>query len=212
MSVRQTLALILGIGLTQSLVNQAALGRDSYASRQARPYNGPYQGEYLERIAFPLGGIGAGMVCLEGSGCLARFGSPPAGDLQRTAGVCRRMRDGTESRRPRARRPGAGLQGAAVARRRLEQQRQRGNPYSEIECGHFYARALASYGLLQGLSGARYDAVEKVFYLNPPIKGDFRAFLSTATGFGTIGVRDGKPFVEVKSGSIDVDRIESARR
>ena len=86
------------------------------------------------------------------------------------------------------------------------------NPFSEIECGHFYARALASYGLLQGLSGARYDAVEKVLYLNPLIKGDFRAFLSTATGFGTVGVRDGKPFVEVKSGSIDVDHIESAQR
>jgi len=82
------------------------------------------------------------------------------------------------------------------------------NPLSEIECGHFYARALASYGLLQGLSGARYDAVEKVLYLKPNIPGDFRAFLSTATGFGTVGLRDGKPFVEVKSGTIDVRKIE----
>ena len=81
------------------------------------------------------------------------------------------------------------------------------NPFSEIECGHFYARALASYGLLQGLSGARYDAVEKVLYLDPRIQGDFRAFLCTATGFGTVGLRSGKPFVDVKSGSIDIDRI-----
>ena len=41
------------------------------------------------------------------------------------------------------------------------------NPFSEIECGHFYARALASYGLLQALSGARYDAVDKILYLTP---------------------------------------------
>ena len=44
--------------------------------------------------------------------------------------------------------------------------------------------------LLQGLSGARYDAVEKVLYLEPGIKGDFRCFLATATGYGTVGVRE----------------------
>jgi len=36
-----------------------------------RPYNSVYEGEYLDRIAFPLGGIGAGMICLEGTGCLS---------------------------------------------------------------------------------------------------------------------------------------------
>ena len=85
------------------------------------------------------------------------------------------------------------------------------NPFSEIECGHFYARAMASYGLLQGLTGARYDAVEKVLYLAPAVEGDFRAFLSTATGCGTVGVRDGKPFIDVRSGSINVRRIAYSR-
>ena len=81
------------------------------------------------------------------------------------------------------------------------------NPFNEYECGHWYARAMSSYGLLQALSGARYDAVEKTLYLRPAIQGDFRAFLSTATGFGTIGIRKGKPFVEVKSGTIEIQRI-----
>ncbi len=31
----------------------------------ARTYNDGYQGLHLNRVAFPLGGIGAGMVCLE---------------------------------------------------------------------------------------------------------------------------------------------------
>lgn len=82
------------------------------------------------------------------------------------------------------------------------------NPFSEMECGHWYARAMASYALLQALTGARYDAVEKTLYLAPQIEGDFRSFLSTATGFGTVGIRDGQPFVEVKAGQIDVQRIE----
>ncbi len=82
------------------------------------------------------------------------------------------------------------------------------NPFNEYECGHWYARAMSSYGLLQGLSGARYDAVEKVLYLDPRIRGDFRCFLSTATGYGTVGVKKGKPFVEVKSGTIDFREIK----
>ena len=82
------------------------------------------------------------------------------------------------------------------------------NPFNEYECGHWYARAMSSYALLQGLSGARYDAVEKMLYLQPSVRGDFRCFLSTASGYGTVGVKDGKPFLEVKSGSIEVQSIQ----
>jgi uncharacterized protein (DUF608 family) len=34
-------------------------------------FNGSYSGPYLNRIAFPIGGIGAGMVCLEGTGTIS---------------------------------------------------------------------------------------------------------------------------------------------
>jgi hypothetical protein len=82
------------------------------------------------------------------------------------------------------------------------------NPFNEYECGHWYARAMSSYAMIQGLSGARYDAVEKVLHLRPAIPGDFRAFLCTATGYGPVGVKDGKPFVKVKEGKIPIGRIE----
>jgi hypothetical protein len=81
------------------------------------------------------------------------------------------------------------------------------NPFDEYECGHWYARALASYALLQALSGARYDAVTQVLHLAPPCVGDFRCPLATATGFGTVGVRDGRPFLEVRAGRIPVREI-----
>lgn len=82
------------------------------------------------------------------------------------------------------------------------------NPFDEIECGHWYARAMASYALLQAFTGARYDAVDRTLYLAPKIRGDFRSFLATATGFGTVGVKAGQPFLEVKAGRIDVQRTE----
>ena len=34
-------------------------------------FNGSYRGDHLGRIAFPMGGIGAGMICLEGTGALS---------------------------------------------------------------------------------------------------------------------------------------------
>src|SRR4030043_603424 len=36
-------------------------------------YNGIYSGEYLNRVAFPIGGIGAGMFCLEGTGSISHM-------------------------------------------------------------------------------------------------------------------------------------------
>jgi uncharacterized protein (DUF608 family) len=82
------------------------------------------------------------------------------------------------------------------------------NPYSELEAGHWYARAMSSYALLQAFSGARYDAVDQILYLSPVVPGDFCCFLSTATGYGSVGVRNNQPFLEACSGSIPVVRIE----
>ena len=56
---------------------------------------------------------------------------------------------------------------------------------------------VASYALLQGLTGARYDAVEKVLYLRPSIAGRLPRVLCTATRLRHGRRQDGKPFVEV---------------
>jgi hypothetical protein len=47
-----------------------------------------------------------------------------------------------------------------------------------------------------------------VLYLQPAIKGDFRSFLSTATGYGMVGVHNGAPFIEVVSGHIPYAKIK----
>ncbi|MCL2095866.1 MAG: non-lysosomal glucosylceramidase [Oscillospiraceae bacterium] len=82
------------------------------------------------------------------------------------------------------------------------------NPYDEYECGHFYARALASYGLLQAVTGAVYDSTAKTLEINPVIKGDFKSFISTDAGYGNIGVKDGEPFVNIIKGRIDINIIK----
>jgi hypothetical protein len=79
------------------------------------------------------------------------------------------------------------------------------NPFNEYECGHWYARAMSSYGLLQGLTGVRYDAVDKVLYIDSKT-GDFTGFLSTATGYGNVGLASGEPFLKMVSGTLEVKK------
>lgn len=81
------------------------------------------------------------------------------------------------------------------------------SPFDEYECGHWYARAMASFSLLQAFTGARYDAVTRTLHISPSVDGDFRALLCTNTGFGTVGISDGRPFFDVVYGYVDIDQI-----
>lgn len=81
------------------------------------------------------------------------------------------------------------------------------NPFNEYECGHWYARAMSSYALLQSYTGVFYDAVTKTLYIKPVVKGDFQSFFSCASGYGLVGVKDGKPYAEAKNGSFHIEHM-----
>jgi hypothetical protein len=85
------------------------------------------------------------------------------------------------------------------------------NPFDEYECGHWYARALSSYALIEALTGVRYDAVEKTLYVDSKV-GDFVSFLSTNTGFGNVIYKGGKVKVDVVYGTIEVQQINIAKK
>lgn len=78
------------------------------------------------------------------------------------------------------------------------------NPFNEYECGAWYARAMASYALLEGLTGVRYDAVDKTLYINSHVGNDFTSFISTNSGFANVGLKAGRPFLNIKYGDIDI--------
>ncbi len=95
-----------------------------------------------------------------------------------------------------------GLEIVRVCRKRYDGVRR--NPFNEYECGHWYARALSSYALLEALSGVRYDAVDKALRLRPGAPAASRSFLCTDTGYGMATVKDGKASVEGVVGKIEV--------
>jgi uncharacterized protein (DUF608 family) len=80
------------------------------------------------------------------------------------------------------------------------------NPFDEYEAGHWYARAMSSYALLEALTGVCYDAVEQCLYVDSRI-GDFTSFLSTATGFGNVMLSKGKVKLNVVYGKIPINKI-----
>lgn len=60
------------------------------------------------------------------------------------------------------------------------------NPWSEIEAGHHYVRAMASYGLLVALSGYKCDMVKGVMSFKPVInERNFKSFWINGKGWGT---------------------------
>jgi non-lysosomal glucosylceramidase len=93
----------------------------------------------------------------------------------------------------------------------------RRNPFDEAECGHHYARALASWGVLVALTGFSYDARSGVmtFAASPhPVTW----FWSAGSAWGTVrqdftgsgsGSGSGERTVtlDVLHGSIRVDRV-----
>jgi hypothetical protein len=62
----------------------------------------------------------------------------------------------------------------------------RRSPWNEVECGHHYARSLASCGVLTALSGFSCDMVEGTVSFRPALDLDtFTCFFSTGTAWGT---------------------------
>jgi len=88
-----------------------------------------------------------------------------------------------------------------VATLRARYNGEKRNPYDEYECGHWYARSLASYSFLYTYTGVSYDAVTKTLYAK---KGNYKVFLSTAAGYGVVTADGEDVRMEVVSGEVDI--------
>src|SRR3989337_4000585 len=70
-------ATMLPAGLLEQEVNAESLQthklHTSKSKKSGRDYNGIYKDEFLKRVAFPIGGLGAGMFCMEGVGAISHM-------------------------------------------------------------------------------------------------------------------------------------------
>ena len=64
------------------------------------------------------------------------------------------------------------------------------NPWDEAECGHHYARAMASWSSVVAVSGFDYDGPRGAVQMFPRMSGNsFRCFWSSGTGWGVFSVQ-----------------------
>ncbi|MBT5832039.1 MAG: hypothetical protein HOH77_17770, partial [Candidatus Latescibacteria bacterium] len=82
------------------------------------------------------------------------------------------------------------------------------NPWNEYECGNYYARALASYAVLNSLAGFNYSRAKKTLSLSPKLQNKrFRTFISTATGFGTLTLTKTQLTIDMIEGELEVEKL-----
>jgi hypothetical protein len=91
----------------------------------------------------------------------------------------------------------------------------RRNPWDEAECGHHYARAMASWSGVLALSGFRYRGADRHVSALPRVKhSNFHSFWSAGTGWGTFVLteRQGKTHLtlSVIEGSLPIHQVEMA--
>jgi hypothetical protein len=104
-----------------------------------------------------------------------------------------------------------GVEVVENVRRRYDGERR--NPWDEAECGHHYARAMASWAPMLALSGFRYSAVSKDLTFVPRLARDpFRTFWSTATAWGMSSQTRSKDgigtTIQVLEGDLTLKRVQ----
>ncbi len=83
----------------------------------------------------------------------------------------------------------------------------RRNPFDEAECGHHYARAMASWGLIVALTGFGYDGRTGVMTFAEAAQ-PARWFWSTGSAYGLLHqAPGGTAALEVVAGSVRVDQV-----
>ena len=111
-----------------------------------------------------------------------------------------------------------GLTIVRAARARHDGSRR--NPWNDMECGSYYARALSSYALVNAYSGFTFDQRIGEIGLKPARSGDGIYFWSAGLGWGVIEIKNGdRPGVAqrdksgttvtitVKGGELTVSRL-----
>jgi len=82
------------------------------------------------------------------------------------------------------------------------------NPWDEFECGHHYARSMASYGLIIALSGFEYDKGNGFIGFNPKLhKDNFKTFWSLDSVWGTYSLTKNHAELSVLYGEFDLSSI-----
>ena len=93
-----------------------------------------------------------------------------------------------------------GLNVVRTVRERYDGARR--NPFSDIECGSYYARSMSAWQLVNAWSGFYADLVDRTMSFAPKGKGDQRLVWSAGTAWGEVSTTGGKATLSVRGGEL----------
>ncbi|MGI8485510.1 MAG: GH116 family glycosyl hydrolase, partial [Thermomicrobiales bacterium] len=94
-----------------------------------------------------------------------------------------------------------GLQVIEAIRARYDGERR--SPFNEAECGHHYARAMASWAAILALTGFHYSAVTGEMQFKERTQGS-RTFWSTGNAWGVLALGESGYEIEVHQGTVNL--------
>jgi len=81
------------------------------------------------------------------------------------------------------------------------------NPWSEIECGHNYARSLSAYAMLPAWSGFSFDMTKGMIGFDPKVAGDFKTFWSVDGAWGVFERKNSACTLRILHGELKLKSI-----
>lgn len=97
-----------------------------------------------------------------------------------------------------------GLDVVAAVRRRYDGARR--NPFSEIECGSYYARSMSAWQLVNSWNGFRADQVDRTLHFSPR-STEGHLFWSSGTAWGEFRFDGTAATLRVLGGTLDIDKV-----
>jgi non-lysosomal glucosylceramidase len=83
------------------------------------------------------------------------------------------------------------------------------SPFNEAECGHHYARAMASWASVPALTGFQYSAIDKSLSITSK-PGKY--FWSNGSAWGTVTVDDSSVTIDLRHGNLAIEKFVLAGR
>jgi uncharacterized protein (DUF608 family) len=98
-----------------------------------------------------------------------------------------------------------GLDVVRAARGRYDGARR--NPFSEIECGSYYARSMSAWQLINAWSGLHADFIDDTLSFAPRSVGDYSLFWSAGTAWGVLRRSGSRSEISVLGGELPAVEI-----
>lgn len=98
--------------------------------------------------------------------------------------------------------------GAALVEAVYRRYLRAGMPWTHVECGSHYTRAMSSWATLLAATGFKPDLPAQSLVIAPVVPGDFHAPWVMASGFGRVSRKGGVLTIDCRAGALEFKKLQ----